>query len=144
LTMAPSCGSCPRVSSAAEMPCSYCWPLPDGNALLAWIWRSAPGRSLALPGGGPPPPNQPQPVSSAKLDTPSKPSQLLPVLSCPLRIAALSLLEPDRRSCLAEAESKIDPSVVAAYLERCWQPGTIDTRYGTGTLKVSQETLQSQ
>ena len=143
LTREPICGSCPRVSSAAEMPCSYCWPLAAGNALLAWIWRSAPGRSLALPAGGPPP-NQPQPVSSAKLDTPSKPSQLLPVLSCPLRIAAYPCSKPSRRCCLPDAESKIDPSVVAAYLERCWQPGTIDTRYGTGTLKVSQETLQSQ
>jgi len=44
--------------------------------------------------GGPPPPNQPQPVSSAKLDTPSKPSQLLPVLSCPLRMPPILARNP--------------------------------------------------
>ena len=92
-TIEPICGVCPRVSSAADRPCSYCWPgLADGSAPLAWIWRSAPGRSL-VPCGGALSPNQPQPESSARLDTPSKPSQLLPILSCPLRIAILSLLE---------------------------------------------------
>jgi hypothetical protein len=118
LTMEPICGNCPRVSSAAEMPCSYCWPgLADGSAPFAWIWRSAPGRSLALPSGGPPL-NQPQPVSSAKLDTPSKLSQPLPLLSCPLRITACPCSKPGRRCCLPDAESKIDPCVVAAYLRK--------------------------
>jgi hypothetical protein len=62
--------------------------------------------------------NQPQPASSAQLDAPSKPSQLLPVLSCPLRITACPCSKPGRHCCLPDAESKIDPCVVAAYLRK--------------------------
>jgi hypothetical protein len=74
-TIDPICGVAPRVSSAAAMPCSYCRPgLADGKAPLAATWRSAPGRAFWLLLGEPPP-NQSQPTSRAKVDTPSRPSQ---------------------------------------------------------------------
>lgn len=67
--------------------------------------------------------------------------------SCPAVCASPPVLARKSRPprYLPEVESKIDPSVVAAYLED-WnrQPGMLHTRYGTGTLKISQETPQSQ
>jgi hypothetical protein len=146
LTIEPICGVCPRVSSSAVSPGWYCRPgLADGKAPLAVTCRSAPGRAVADV-VAPSPPNQPQPLSNAKVDTPSKrsPRPLLLTSSPSLRMPPNPRSKPSPY-CLAEAESKIDPSVVAAYLRGgTGSLGTADTRYGTGMPKLSQETLQSQ
>lgn len=94
-TIDPICGVVPRVSSVAAMPCSYCRPgLAEGNAPDAATWRSAPGRALP-PVAGAPPPNQPQPASSAKVDTPSRPSHRpSPIMSFDLGIAVYPCSNP--------------------------------------------------
>ena len=104
-TIEPICGA--RVSSVAAMPGSYWRPgLAEGSAPVAATWLSAPGRAFWLVEGEPS--NQPQPDRRAREDTPSRPSQRrpVPIMSCCRRIVVTR----------SKAESKFDPSVVAAYL----------------------------
>ena len=98
-----------RVSSVATYPGSYWRPgLADGSAPLTATLRSAPGRSFWL-SNLLPPPNQPQPDSRTRADTPSRlrNRRKLPLTSHCRRITVTRC---------PSLERKFDPSVIAAYL----------------------------
>ena len=83
-----------RVSSVAANPGSYWRPgLADGSAPVPATLRSAPGRVFWLLKSLPPP-NQPQPDSRTRADTPSRLRQRrkLPILSCSRRIVLPAVL----------------------------------------------------
>ena len=73
---------------------SYCWPGLHRRQRAARLDLAVGAGTQLGAAAAAPPPNQPQPASSAKLDTPSKPSQLLPILSCRLRIPPILARNP--------------------------------------------------